>query len=83
MLFGYMLTTITPDMFNDMEVYMGILWGKITIDTIKEEVIISNLSKNSLPEIETNISEFMMEEKKKYVQEEVKETHYKQYYDVD
>lgn len=65
-LFGYFLTSITPDMFNDMEVYQGLIWGKITIDTIKEVVAISNLSKKSLPEIETNISEFMMEEKKKY-----------------
>lgn len=83
MLFGYMLTTVTPDMFNDMEVYRGILWGKITIDTIKEEIIITDLAKNSLPEIETNISEFMMEEKKKYAPQEIKETYYKQYNDVE
>lgn len=67
-LFGYSLNTITPDLFNDMQVYQGIIWGKITIDTAKETVIITNLSKKSLPEIETNISEFMMEEKKKYAQ---------------
>ena len=66
MLWGYMFTTITPDMFNDLEVYQGIIWGKITIDTIKEEVVLTNLSKKSLPEIETEISEFMMREKKKY-----------------
>lgn len=77
MLFGYMLTTITPDLFNDLEVYMGLIWGKITIDTVKEEVIITNLSKKSLPEIETNISEYMMEEKKKYAKEETKQEYYK------
>jgi len=66
LVFGYFLTSITPDLFNDMEVYQGILWGKITIDTVKEVVVISNLSKKSLPEIETNVTEFMMEEKKKY-----------------
>ena len=66
-----------------MEVYMGIIWGKMTIDTVKEEVIITNLSKKSLPEIETQISEFMMEEKKKYGSEEVKEAYYKQYNDVN
>lgn len=65
--FGYFLNSITPDLFNDLQVYQGIIWGKITIDTLKEVVIISNLSKKSLPEIETNISEYMMEEKKKYV----------------
>lgn len=82
MLFGYMLTTITPDLFNDLEVYNGILWGNITIDTIKEEVIISNLSKKSLPEIETNISEFMMAAKQKYASQEVQHEYYKQYNDV-
>lgn len=65
-LFGYTLNAITPDMFNDMQIKQGIIWGKIAIDTIKEEVVISNLAKNSLDEIETNISEFMMKEKQKY-----------------
>lgn len=65
-LFGYSLNSITPDLFNDMQIYRGILWGKITIDTVKEVVILTNLDKKSLPEIETNISEFMMKEKKKY-----------------
>ena len=63
---GYSLSAITPDMFNDMQVYEGILFGKISIDTVKEEVIITNLDKRSLPEVETAISSFMMEEKKKY-----------------
>ena len=49
-----------------MQVYQGLLWGKITIDTVKEVVVITNLSKDSLREIETEITEFMMEEKKKY-----------------
>lgn len=96
MLWGYMFTTITPDMFNDLEVYQGIIWGKITIDTVKEEVVLTNLSKKSLPEIETQITEFMMEEKKKYGQhddhhpkhkktydEYVKEMPYKKYDDVE
>jgi hypothetical protein len=65
-LFGYMLSSITPDLFNDMQVYDGILFGKITIDTVKEVTTITNLSKRSLPEIETNITEFMMKEKQKY-----------------
>jgi len=65
-LFGYTLTSITPDLFNDLEVYQGVLWGMITIDTVKEIVNLSNLDKKSLDEIETNITEFMMTEKKKY-----------------
>lgn len=64
---GYALTSITPDLFNDLEVYEGLIWGIITIDTVKELVNLSNIDKKALPEIETNITEFMMEEKKKYV----------------
>lgn len=65
-LIGYSLNSITPDLFNDMQIYRGIRWGKITIDTVKEVIILTNLDKKSLPEIETNISEFMMKEKQKY-----------------
>lgn len=64
---GYWLNSITPDLFNDMQVSSGILFGRITIDTVKEKVHISNLDKRGLPEIETVISEFMIEEKKKYM----------------
>ena len=66
MLFGYFFTTITPDMFNDLKVSMGLIWGKIYIDTIKEFVSLSNIDRNALPEIETKITEFMMEEKKNF-----------------
>lgn len=67
LIFGYSLNIITPDLFNDMQIKQGLIWGKITIDTAKEVIIITNLSKNSLDEIETSISEFMMKEKQKYV----------------
>ena len=65
-LFGYFLDSITPDMFNDLKVLGGIIWGKVYIDTIKEFVTLSNISKPALREIETEISDYMMEEKKKY-----------------
>lgn len=64
-LFGYFFTTITPDLFNDLKVQMGIVWGRVYIDTIKEYVAISNIDRNALPEIETAITEYMMTEKKK------------------
>lgn len=67
-LFGYFFTTITPDLFNDLKVNMGIIWGKIYIDTVKEFVTFSNIDRNALPEIETNISEYMMNEKRKIAQ---------------
>ena len=65
-LYGYSVTSITPDLFNDLSVYQGLIWGKIVIDTIKEVVTITNLDKHCLPEIETNITKFMMNEKQKY-----------------
>ena len=66
MLFGYFLVSITPDMFNDLTIKMGFIWGKVIIDTIKEEVILSNVQREALNEIETNVTEYIMEEKKKY-----------------
>lgn len=65
-IFGYLITTITPDMFNDLTVKMGLIWGKVILDTVKEVVTLSNIQKEALDEIETNISEYMLEEKKKY-----------------
>ena len=70
-LFGYHLISITPDMFNDLTVHTGIIWGKVYIDTIKEVVKLSNISKKAVTEIETNITEYMMREKKKYPGREV------------
>jgi len=66
LLFGYFFTSITPDMFNDLKVKMGIVWGKVYIDTVKEFICLSNISRDALPEIETSITSFMMEEKRKY-----------------
>ena len=64
--FGYLFYSVTPDMFNDLKANSGVLWGKIVIDTVKELAIISNISKSALSEIETEITEYMMREKKKY-----------------
>ena len=32
---GYFLDSITPDLFNDLKISSGIIWGKIYIDTVK------------------------------------------------
>ena len=69
---GYFLNSITPDLFNDLTVNMGIIWGGIIIDTVKEEVFISNLARKSLDEIETAITTFMMKEKKNYFHNKIK-----------
>lgn len=63
---GYFLDSITPDMFNDLKIKSGIIWGKIHIDTVKEYVTLSNISYPALSEIETQISSYMMEAKKLY-----------------
>ncbi len=65
-LWGYFFSSITPDMFNDIEVNSSLIWGNVVIDTIKEVVTISNISKRALPEVETEISSYMMEAKKLY-----------------
>lgn len=68
--FGYFFKSITPDMFNDLTVKMGIVWGKIYIDTVKEFVKFSNIQREALPEIETAITSYMMEAKKEYQKSE-------------
>ena len=70
--FGYLFLSVTPDMFNDLTVSSGIIWSKVIIDTIKEVMTISNISKSAVSEIETAITETMMNEKKKYVKIEKK-----------
>ena len=57
-------------MFNDLAVCMGIFWGKINIDRVKEVVTLSNIQKEALPEIETQITEYMMHEKQKYAKKQ-------------
>lgn len=63
--FGYFLDSITPELFNDLKVLSGVIWGKIHIDTVKEFITLSNIDKKALPEIETMITSYMMKEKQK------------------
>ena len=64
--FGYFLDSVTPDLFNDLKVKGGLIWGKVYIDTVKEFITLSNIGVEALPEIETEISHYMMEMKKAY-----------------
>lgn len=70
LIFGYFLKMITPDMFNDLTIKKGIIWGKVIIDTVKEKVILSNIDPNALSEIDDNITMVMIEEKKEYLKKE-------------
>ncbi len=63
-MWGYFLTTVTPDLFNDLKVQSGFLFGRVIIDTAKEKIVISNLSNSSLKEVESAISTYMNREKK-------------------
>lgn len=62
-LWGYFYTTITPDLLNDLKVQSGLFFGRVIIDTAKEVIAISNLSKKSLAEVETAISTYMVNDK--------------------
>lgn len=64
---GYFFDSVTPDMFNDLKIKSGIIWGKVYVDTVKEFITLSNVSNDALPEIQKIMSSYMMEAKKKYV----------------
>ena len=57
--FGYFFISITPEMYNDLTIKKGLLWGTVIIDTIKENCYFTNIDPKALPEIETNITEIM------------------------
>ena len=69
---GYRLNSITPDLFNDFQVSKGFIFGRVTIDTAKEVVTLSDLDPKSLPEIETNLSEYLLHEKPKILKQNIK-----------
>ena len=64
-------------MFNDLTLKMGLLWGKVIIDTVKETVSLTFISKAALREIETVLSKYMMQEKRQYETEITDEEHNK------
>lgn len=69
LLWGYNLLSITPDMFNDFEVYKGLIFGKVEIDTVKEVVDLSDIDPKALVEIETQLSEYLLKVKPCYMKE--------------
>ena len=63
LVFGYFLISITPDMYNDITIKKGLIWGNIIIDTVKEKVYLSDIDPKALPEIENRITDIMRETK--------------------
>lgn len=66
---GYNLNSISIDLFNDFQVYRRLIFGRVDIDTVKEIVQVSNLGPRSLVEIETNLSEYLLKQKPKVLNE--------------
>ena len=64
--FWYLFNSINTDLFNDLTINKKIIWGRVVIDTVKEEVLLSNIDPNALGENENNVVENMMREKRKY-----------------
>ena len=54
------------DIKFSVKVTKNLIWSDIEIDTVKENIYISNIDPKGAVEIETKITEFMMSEKKKY-----------------
>lgn len=71
-LFGYFFKSVTPDMYNDLTVQKGLIFGRVILDTIKDVITITNIDPRALAEIETNITEIMLKQKKEFVKEENK-----------
>ncbi len=65
-IYGYYLDSISPDMFDDLKVVSGLIWGKIRIDTVKKHMILSHIDTSALSEIESNVSSYMSEIKEMY-----------------
>ena len=64
--FGYALDSVMPYMYNDLNIRSRMIWGTVTIDTVKEVIVFSNIDKSALDEVETNISNNMIKLKKQY-----------------
>lgn len=62
--FGSKATIIGLDLFNDIHYKSGLIFGRIVIDTVKEEVVFRFLDKNSLSEIAEIIFEITQRYKK-------------------
>lgn len=67
---GYALDSVMPYMYNDLNIRTSLIWGKVNIDTINEQITFTNIDKAAMTEIETNISSLMMELKKAYSKSE-------------
>ena len=73
--FGYFFKSITPDLYNDLTIGKGLIFGRVEIDTIKEVILLTNIDPKALSEIETNITEIVIRQKKEYAKREKEKKH--------
>ena len=63
LILGFRVISIAPKFFNDVKVKAGAIWGTVTIDTAKEKVYFTKVSRKALFEIKNTISKYMLEYK--------------------
>lgn len=68
LIWGYFLTSITPDLYNDLKVIKNLIWSNVEVDTVKETIYFSNIDPDGAVEIESVITDYMIKEKQKYGQ---------------
>lgn len=64
-IFGYFVINVRTELFNDLKIRAGLLFGHVEIDTVKENIHISNLDKKALDEIETMVNRVIADNKKR------------------
>ena len=69
---GYYVINVKTDLFNDLKIKAGLFFGQVEMDTVKENIHISNLDKKSLDEVETMVQKIISDNKKRAKEEEKK-----------
>ena len=62
----YPMTIAWRVMYNDLSVSKGLIFGRVILDTIKEVLTLTNIDPRALSEIESNITEIMLKQKKEF-----------------
>ena len=57
-LFGYFFISVVPNHFNDLTIFNGLIWGKILIDTVKEEVLLTNIPVKAMHELDIRLTDY-------------------------
>lgn len=64
LIIGYEINAITLDLYNDLQVSAGLIWGSVTIDTVKETLVYTYIQKKGLIEIQKEITSYIVKAKK-------------------